>query len=1116
MANADAGISQIKESAEAGKLVAVIGSGVSMALTGGKMPALSWKGLVENGFAYGTTKGKITAEQRKAWESQLNSTDQDELLSAAEFMGRKLDAPNGDLYARWLESVFKDVTPEEKGMANAIRAFNSAKVPICTLNYDRLLERVTGLNPINMGETTRVTAWMRREEQGILHIHGIWDSPSTCILGIRDYETTVKDDTRDLIQRALSSFGQLLFIGCGDTFADPNFSALIKWLRENMKSAAPQHYALVKATDEARRHADPSWHGFVEPISYGANQTDLPAFLLKQFPTKKTPTATKRASITKSSATAATHAKVINEYRSFLIKDCGQMTIEGMRADMDTAQRRFDLERLFVPLKLLPTPPEIPVSDPKREEKLVKWGHKNKNPISFGKVFEKHKHLALLALPGGGKTLLLKRLAVAYADPNRRKKSNDELPDLDLMPVLIRCREWKEHIQRPISVFLKNISAITGQPSLADFSDALIPLLKKGRVLLLVDGLDEIHNDADRSTFVDHLESFLSEYKLIRLVVTSREAGFSLVAPSLARFCERFKVASLEPTAIEALCGYWHRLMTGETPESLAEAADVAERLLGNDSLRGLAENPLLLTMLLVVKHGAGRLPPDRVSLYDRAVEVLLDTWNIKGHEPLNLKEAIPQLACVAFELMRKGKQTATEKELLALLEEAREKVPQIKRYAKDKPDQFLKRVELRSSLVVEAGHQLDGLRTVPFYQFRHLTFQEYLAAVAAVEGHYLAYEKGDTVLTPLAEYLTTEEWKEVIPMAAVLARKQAETLIAALATEANSLKKILEDGSEIPNKIDWTQGKTPASVARLVQCLTEEAEASPEIISAALQAIAFFARGCRSNLNWSGLSRGPYGEELICQAWLLYAPMQGPKECWLDATLSALLTHRRPEDYWKSSEGKTEIERLLSCPSTEQIARGLLTIVGFHVTLHFDLDTVEWLWDESLLNGIEAHMFNDNPAVWDAAVWAWAHTWNFKDSIETPGRVANRLLSLWLIGDSKAQNSSYAFCKLSSLPRRIWTPILTSDQKSYVQIAASVQFDVGSGNPDSNEKVMAALLVAFFAGDVFSEEDLADRLKGAPHYFEVKPLLKQMGEIGESVLHHLKVMEEQQLPGKK
>ena len=63
----------------------------------------------------------------------------------------------------------------------------------------------------------------------------------------------------------------------------------------------------------------------------------------------------------------------------------------------------------------------------------------------------------------------------------------------------------------------------------------------------------------------------------------------------------------------------------------------------------------------------------------------------------------------------------------------------------------------------------------MPFYQFRHLTFQEYLAAVAAVEGHYIDYNKADTVLTPLQSHLLTEEWKEIIPMSAVLAKKQAE-----------------------------------------------------------------------------------------------------------------------------------------------------------------------------------------------------------------------------------------------------------------------------------------------------------------------------------------------------
>ncbi len=69
------------------------------------------------------------------------------------------------------------------------------------------------------------------------------------------------------------------------------------------------------------------------------------------------------------------------------------MTIEGVRADMDTAQRRFDLEHLFVPLKLLPIPPEIPENDPQREQKLLQWYEEHKKPRPFGEVFAEQDRL---------------------------------------------------------------------------------------------------------------------------------------------------------------------------------------------------------------------------------------------------------------------------------------------------------------------------------------------------------------------------------------------------------------------------------------------------------------------------------------------------------------------------------------------------------------------------------------------------------------------------------------------------------------------------------------------------------------------------------------------------
>jgi hypothetical protein len=176
-------ILRLTESANRSELVAVIGTGVSISLTKNKLSALNWKGLIVDGFEHAKTKGKITDKQFADWEAQRSSDDLDDLLAAAEFVGRKLDSPRGDLYARWLENVFKGVQPSNRDMARAIKLLCSAGIPLVTLNYDSLLESVTGQPTINLTETAKVGSWMRRESTGILHLHGTWDVPRPAFSG---------------------------------------------------------------------------------------------------------------------------------------------------------------------------------------------------------------------------------------------------------------------------------------------------------------------------------------------------------------------------------------------------------------------------------------------------------------------------------------------------------------------------------------------------------------------------------------------------------------------------------------------------------------------------------------------------------------------------------------------------------------------------------------------------------------------------------------------------------------------------------------------------------------------------------------------------------------------
>ena len=88
-------------------------------------------------------------------------------------------------------------------------------------------------------------------------------------------------------------------------------------------------------------------------------------------------------------------------------------------------------------------------------------------------------------------------------------------------------------------------------------------------------------------------------------------------------------------------------------------------------------------------------------------------------------------------------------------------------------------RVEYRSSLLMQTGHEeIDGLLE-PVYEFRHLTFQEYLVARGLVEEQYPGRNDGDEDLAGLlAPHFEDEAWREVVPLAAVLAGRKAEPLI--------------------------------------------------------------------------------------------------------------------------------------------------------------------------------------------------------------------------------------------------------------------------------------------------------------------------------------------------
>lgn len=516
--------------------------------------------------------------------------------------------------------------------------------------------------------------------------------------------------------------------------------------------------------------------------------------------------------------------KAAASYRQWLGEECGYIHLDGLPADTDLSATRLRLERLFVPLKATLLPKED--DDPEAKQRL------SEEILSIGRMLERARHLALLAMPGGGKSTLLKRLATAYAFPERRGEVLDDLPQHDWLPLILRCRELRDRAHRPIIELLDDIPRHAGMDAneCAAFSESIHAALRTGRALLLVDGLDEISDEGARQAFAKHLRTFLAMFPQAALVVTSREAGFRLVAGVVASACEQAKLAPLDKDDVLSLCERWHVEVIGDSDKVRAEAKELGGTIWHNHRIRTLAENPLLLTTLLVVKRCIRELPRSRTALYREAIRVLVRTWNVEGYAPLDEDETLAQLSYVACAMMEEGKQQIGQKALLKLLQSARRELEAELQFARISPQEFVERIEYRSSLLMQTGHERIKGVLDPVYEFRHLTFQEYLAARGYVEEQYPGRDSGHSLADVLERHFEDERWREVIPLAAVLAGRKAEELMKRLTVACERRN---------PDEIRRRQPEGEPLGVLLHQCIRDEVQVTAPTLRVALRELA-------------------------------------------------------------------------------------------------------------------------------------------------------------------------------------------------------------------------------------------------------------------------------------
>jgi hypothetical protein len=230
--------------------------------------------------------------------------------------------------------------------------------------------------------------------------------------------------------------------------------------------------------------------------------------------------------------------------------------------------------------------------------------------------------------------------------------------------------------------------------------------------------------------------------------------------------------------------------------------------------------------------------------------------------------------------------------------------------------DDFIHRVEDRSSLLMMTGHDAEDGQIVEFFEFRHLTFQEFLTAKAMVEGWHRGRRETDTLSSVLEPHFEDGEWSEVIPLAAVLGGKATEALIQRLTERAKKRRET--DSARAGFDL----------LHRLGSCLADEAAARPETMRAALHEVIQLGEHFGRNSFAVSLAQGKYGQDLRDEAGKVF--LTEPINCAAAAqvlTTVAELQIGGSRDVTSQIDVAEQLVEFLTSPSQIRRCEGALLI---------------------------------------------------------------------------------------------------------------------------------------------------------------------------------------------
>ena len=768
-------------------LIPFVGAGVSMAVTNtdGGRAFPSWPQLLDRAAA------RLDAENRNehAVVRAMLGLAPPNYMEAARWARQGL----GMQWAEFLEQTFdvrySEVDPESLELARRIWRLGSNLV--ITTNYDRVLrwscasedfvewqiEQPQGQRNAMRGPLGKPTIW---------HLHGSISDPAKIILSPDGYQQLYPDDTQKsryqaalTTLRSLMTTHHLLFVGF--SLDDAFLVRQLEWVRNTFRDCGSQHYVLARSgeVDGMRPKVEGLGVDFIEYADFGAPllaTLDELITVRERPPVAAPPPVDAGPSVppvpsvpgsARGTAPMTTPSRVFDDEVDRYLTAIECLHKELPLAGFETKARvTIELDDLYVPLDAI-------IDHASRRRRVFSSAQqaqqlraKGKHPehrvepskIPLAEAFVKARSIGkgkrgvvLLGDPGSGKTTHLRKVLLKVV---RDGPESIGLPP-GTLPVFLPLRELRGRSQS-LEGFVREQLRTFPLGMAPEFGDRL---LARGKLLWLLDGLDEVSNADERAA----VAQWTDDARKIRsddfFLMTCRYAGYSPDLPLDAGFVE-LHLRPMNDEQVASFVRKWYRIVEEATSHDPRRAQALADDLLAAIATPELAasrrvnemtRNPLMLTAICLVHRDRGELPTRRVALYYEATQILLERWRkVTKRLPVSFPAADARKVLQPAALWMHGKEERTRATAGELEPSVRHGLA-----AAGHPD-------VSAEHFLQAIRDESGLLTgwdVSSYGFMHLGFQEYLAARELRSRGF-----GDgSILRDLASRFGDSWWQEVI-----------------------------------------------------------------------------------------------------------------------------------------------------------------------------------------------------------------------------------------------------------------------------------------------------------------------------------------------------------------